>query len=413
MNSISRFSSGLDPVRSMRILQVIPSLGPLAGGANVSCFELCLALTRLGAQVSIYTMDRDLPPEVHAGFRNPVILGGVSVSFFRALGPNKYPVSFTLLKALARIRGKFDVVHIHSLYRFHLPVAAYYCRKYGIPYVVKPHGSLDPFLYMRGRLMKTVHEWLFDRSAYKHANTVQFTADDEWKLAANTGFFGSGELKNGRVLPNGVVIPEGVKALSVESEQETIQRKFPQLAGKKLVLFLGRITVKKGLDILVPAFARVQSKYPDAHLVIAGPDSEGLGLKVKTWLEEEGVAEHATFTGMVLGAEKAALFRGSNVFVLSSYTENFGVAIIEAAGMGVPVVISNKVNIWRDIADARAGIVTNCDVGEVADAIEKILGDPAESKNMGARGMQMAMEQFDWQPVARKMLNLYESLVHK
>lgn len=400
----------------MRILHVIPTLGPLAGGANVSCFELCRALTQLGAQVAIYTMysmDEDLPQGVHAGFCNPVMLDGVSVSFFRAYGPNRYPISFSLARALARIRGKFDVVHIHSLYRFHLPVAAYYCRKYGIPYVVKPHGSLDPFLYVRGRLMKTVHEWLFDRRAYVNASAVQFTAKDEQILASGTGFFGTEKMGTGVIIPNGVVIPEGVKEISEQGEREIILRKFPQLAGKKLVLFLGRINVKKGLDILVPAFARVHSRYPEAHLIIAGPDSEGLGRKVKTWLEEEGVAEHATFTGMVLGTEKASLFKFSKVFVLSSYTENFGVAIIEAMGVGVPVVISNKVNIWREIADARAGIVTNCDVGEVADAIEKILGDPVESKNMGARGMQAARELFDWNLVARKILNLYESFVRK
>jgi glycosyltransferase involved in cell wall biosynthesis len=399
---------------SMRILLVIPSLGPLAGGANVSCFELGRALTKLGAQVSIYTMDRDLPPEVHARFHNPVILNGVSVSFFRALGPSRYPVSFTLAKEMSRIRGKFDVVHIHSLYRFHLPLAAYFCRKYGIPYVVKPHGSLDPFLYERGRLLKSVHEWLFDRNAYLLASAVQFTADDELKLAASTGFFGRSKLVTAKVIPNGVVIPEGVKGISLESKPESIFLKFPKIGqGKKLVLFLGRINFKKGLDILVPAFARVHRRYPNAHLVIAGPDSEGLGLKVKTWLEDEGVAEHATFTGMVLGVDKAALFQAADVFVLSSYTENFGVAIIEAMGMGVPVVISNNVNIWREVADARAGIVTNCDVGEVADAIEKILGDPVESKNMGFRGMQVASEKFDWKVIAQKMLNVYETLVRK
>jgi glycosyltransferase involved in cell wall biosynthesis len=116
---------------------------------------------------------------------------------------------------------------------------------------------------------------------------------------------------------------------------------------------------------------------------------------------------------MLLGVDKAALFRAADVFVLSSYTENFGVAIIEAMGMGVPVVISNNVNIWREVADARAGIVTNCDVGEVADAIEKILGDPVESKNMGFRGMQVANKKFDWKVIAQKMLNLYETLVRK
>ncbi|MCX5892045.1 MAG: glycosyltransferase, partial [Deltaproteobacteria bacterium] len=118
---------------------------------------------------------------------------------------------------------------------------------------------------------------------------------------------------------------------------------------------MGRINFKKGLDLLVQALAQVVRRRPDVHLVVAGPDNDGWGARVKDWLKAAGISDYATFTGRLLGEEKPAALRDARMFVLPSYSENFGLAVVEALACGLPVVISDQVNIWREVEAAGAG----------------------------------------------------------
>src|SRR6185436_20783168 len=158
---------------------------------------------------------------------------------------------------------------------------------------------------------------------------------------------------------------------------------WPETRGRRIVLFLGRLNFKKGLDLLVRAFGEVARRRPDVHLVLAGPDDDGYGATVRRWLGAEGVLDRVTFTGMLLGRAKLAAFRDADVFVLPSYTENFGMAVVEAMACGRPVVISDHVNIWHEVAAAGAGRVTRCDAGEVAAALLGLLDDPAARRAAG------------------------------
>jgi glycosyltransferase involved in cell wall biosynthesis len=240
---------------------------------------------------------------------------------------------------------------------------------------------------------------------------LQFTAEEEKTLASTTSVFEHGADYRKVIVPNGVVIPEGMQLL--DGAAPDIRNRFHELRGKDVVLFLSRINFKKGMDILARAFGIVARAHPNAHLVIAGPDNEGYGKKVRKWLDEEGVLPRTTFTGMLSGADKVAAFRSASVFVLPSYTENFGIAIVEAMSVGVPVVISNKVNIWREIEAAGAGTIVRCDHVETADAILRLLGDSELRNEMGKRGAQLVRRQFTWERVAEQMLALYEDLIGK
>jgi glycosyltransferase involved in cell wall biosynthesis len=397
----------------MKILHVIPTLGPLAGGANVSCFELCRALAELGEDVTIFATDVDVPRDIPSGVKD-LVKGGVRLRFFPIFGPRAYPVSIPLVRALLETIPRCDVVHIHSMYRFHLPATAFLCHWFNVPYVVKPHGSVDPYMYSHKRFRKRIHEWLFDGPAYRAAAAIQFTAGDEMRLAYSTGFFERNE-KSGVVIPNGVVIPEGLQpgkngTYVNEIERRRLLDQFPALVGRKIILFLGRINFKKGFELLVPAFTEVLKKHPDSMLVIAGPDNEGYGQKVRKWLSDEGVSDKSIFTGMLSGSTKAAMYAIADVFVLPSYSENFGVAIAEAMLAGCPVIISNRVNIWQEIADADAGLVINCDAGELTNAITSVLEQPPLSETLRRNGRSLVLQKFTWGKIAPQMLQLYKSL---
>jgi glycosyltransferase involved in cell wall biosynthesis len=400
----------------MKLLHVATTLGPKNGGAAVACIELCIALAERGHQVEIFTTAIDIPLNWDVRRNQPFNYRGVNIHFFQVWGLNYYWVSPALFVALWKKIRTFDVIHIHSLYRIHLPVTAWICRFFRRPYLVKPHGSLDPFLFKYRRWRKLPHEFLFDRSAFAHAAAIHYVANEERILAESTKLV-TGLKNKGVVVPSAVIVPEGTSLVGINNGNvsrlavERLILRFPELEDKVIILFLGRLNFKKGIDILIPAFAIVKKAISNAHLLFVGPDTDGYGSQIKIWLREHDVVAETTFTGMLLGDEKAAAFQMASVFVLPSYTENFGIAIVEAMSYGTPVVISNKVNIWREIAEAGAGLVTECDVVQTADAILRVLTDSKLSSSLSAKGARLAKEYFTWPVAATKMEVVYKDIL--
>ena len=184
----------------------------------------------------------------------------------------------------------------------------------------------------------------------------------------------------------------------------------PEIGDKTILLFFGRLHMKKGLDILARAFGKLARGRDDIHLVIAGPDND-MRDRVSQWLRDEDVLEKTTFTGMVLGPDKRALLGDGDIFVLPSYSENFGIAVLEAMACAMPVVISDKVNIWREVEAGNAGRVTPCDVEAVARAIDELLNDKDAAREMGENGKAVVAEQFAWPKIALMLEDVYTSLI--
>jgi glycosyltransferase involved in cell wall biosynthesis len=386
----------------MRILHVIPALAPRFGGPPKVVMEMCRELAKRGEQVAIYTTNFDGPGTLKVPLRQRARdESGVEVTYFPVYPHRYYTLSFPLALALKRNVSDYDIVHIHSLYRFATTAAAYYCRKYSVPYVMQPHGTLDPFMFRRHRLRKSLYEALFDRPDLEKASAVHFTTQEELELARAAKFTLKGE-----------VVPLGVTVEKIDRKKaiKEFYSKWPDLEGKRIILFLGRLNFKKGLDLLVRAFANLCRMRNDIHLFIAGPDDEGYGGQVRKWLQEEGVFAQATFSGMILGSEKAAAFAASDVFVLPSYSENFGVAVVEALGSGLPIVISNRVNIWREVAQADAGIVINCDSTELERALVRLLDEPGLSQQMSEAGPRLARDSFSWRTAGDRLLEVYRGI---
>jgi glycosyltransferase involved in cell wall biosynthesis len=389
----------------MRILHVIPSLAVRHGGPPKVVQELCRELARHGEDVTIYTTDLDGNRRLPVPLDQAVADGdGVERWYFSTQRTGLYGVSFSLIDALRRNLASFDIIHLHNLYRFSPSVTAYYARRFGVPYILQPHGTLDPYIYNRHRLRKILYETLIDKRNLEKAAAIHFTAADEMSLAQSLG------LKF-----RGVVVPLGIEVdaptLTHSQLRQTFAKEWPETQGKKTILFLGRLTQKKGLDLLAKAFGRIARSRDDVHLFLAGPDDEGHGDKLRQWLKAEGVYERATFAGMLSGTRKEAALAASHLFVLSSYTENFGIAVIESLAAGLPTIISNKVNIWRELGDARAALIVNCQVDEVVTAITRVLDDPELCRRMGEAGKKLVAEQFTWPIVADKMIAVYRDIV--
>ena len=384
-----------------------------------ACLGICRELAKRDHDVSIYTTNlgqsgTGRATDIDCPLDASVYDNGVEIRFFAGSGRGRYSTSVPLLRALYAKIPTVDIVHIHSIYLFHSTVGAYLCRRFRVPYVIRPHGTLDPYLRRRHRVRKWLHESIVERQSFRSAAAIQFTAVEEMALATNSRF--SKRLFQSAVsaiVPNGVVLPEGFDSGSQAVDVEVLLQRFPDIRGKRVVLFLGRINFKKGLDLLAAAFAQICRKRNDVHLLIAGPDNEGYELKVREWLRAENVLDRVTFTGMQRGAGKNAAFEIAEMFVLPTYSENFGIAVVEAMAQGLPVVVSDRVNIWREIAAAEAGLVVRCDATELATAMASLLDDATLRRSMGEQGRRLVRRSFTWEVVADQMVALYERIVNE
>lgn len=386
----------------MRILHIIPSLAASNGGPPKVAVETCRELLRRGHHAEIYTTSPDGADLLDGETERRIQVQGVMVTFFPVRFGGYFKISLAMRKALQSHLRAFDLVHINSLYQFPSSAAAYYCRKFKVPYILRPHGTLDPYLYRRHPLRKRIYELLIERRNLANAAALHFTTVEEMELASSLN-----------LRFRAAVVPLGFEPEEPHKTLLHVTSIWPHLHGKTLILFLGRVNFKKGLDILARAFAQVRREHSDVHLVIAGPDNEGYGECVRNWLRNEGVLDSVTFTGMVQGARKAALLQAAAMFVLSSYSENFGIAVVEAMAARVPVVVSDRVNIWREIRNAGAGIVVGLDAQSLANAILSLLSQNDLREAMGHNGARFVRENFSWEIVGDTLIKLYRSVLER
>ena len=385
----------------MRILHAISNLSPQAGGPPKAGLGMARAIARRGHDVAIYTTNFDGASDLDVPLGEPVDIGGVEVRYHPVHFPRFWETSFPLGRALASDAGRFDLMHLHSLYMYHDYAGGRAARRAGVPYIVRPHGTLDPYIWKRRRSRKALFEAWFQNRVLAGAAALHYTTDDEWRLAAPVA-----RNPNGFVVPNGLDMDE----FAGLPEKGAFRARHPEIGDRRIVLFLGRLNFKKGLDLLAPAFGQVVAAGHDAHLVIAGPDDD-MAEKTRSWLAAAGVLDRATFTGMIAGDEKLAALADAEMFVLPSYSENFGIAVAEALACGLPVVISDAVNIWPEVEAAGAGLVGPCDADATARHMIEILEHPDAATRMGRAGAQLARDRYSWDGIAPALEKAYEDVL--
>ena len=388
----------------MRILVTSFSIAPRTGGLRVGVLGLCQGLANRGHQVSLYTTNADGNETLNVPLGISTLEETVEVFFYPAqkvIFGNV--VSYPMVRALKQRVPNVDLVLIHSLYQLTSTVAAHYCRKFRVPYVVRPHGILDTTLARRRRwFLKWAYIKLFEKRNFDCAAAIQYSSRMEEEMARH---FMTAKSPN-------LIIPEGIsiEPFAKLPHRGSFRAKYPEMAGKFLILYLGRLHQKKGIKLLVEAFSRVAGHRDDVHLVLAGSGDSDYVMRITNMLRDLGVSDRATITGQLDEGEKLAVLRDADVFVLPSYGENFGISVVEAMACGLPVLISDKVGIWREIAEAEAGIVTTCQSEKIVDAIERLLNDPGLRMALGQHGKTLVGAQFSIDRMAERMETAYQAL---
>jgi len=387
----------LNKKMKMKILHVVISLAPEWGGPTKMVHELTEALVEKGVEVSLFA------PVRRGGEAEITCPKGVNMQLFEeGFGARWWPgYSPGLARKVMQEMGKFDLVHIHELWSHPHLAASQAARKSGKPYVVTVHGGLEPWAINHKAFKKKIYWALFQRRILQRATALHAITDEEVKHIRACGI--DNEIL---MIPNGIN-PQEFCSLPVRREME---RLYPQFVGKQVVLFLGRLHPIKGLDILARAFGKVAKMREDLCLLIVGPDSEGYKTEVVKILVSEGALDKVVFAGMLIGQEKLAVFGGADIFVLSSYSEGFSIAILEAMACGLPVIITRQCH-FPEVAEAGAGLVIEPEVGQLAVAIERLLNEPELRQEMGRNGQRLVNDKFTWEKIANQMLVLYETVL--
>jgi glycosyltransferase involved in cell wall biosynthesis len=390
---------------SLNILHVISVVAPRYGGAGVASQLMARYQARMGHKVTICTTNVDYPSGLLPVAANqPIDKDGVLYIHFK-VSSRTLLFSLAMLKWMKKNISSFDIVHIHGLYRFPVTYAAWLTRNLRIPYLICPHGSLDPFLYKQSRyniFLKRTHERLVDIPNLNYSSAIHYTSREEAERASFLG------LRSRQIIVPNCIDWDNYESLPVKG---VFRRRLGLGDLTPLVLFLGRINFKKGLDILVPAFSILAKLIPDARLAIVGPDNDGYGVKVKRWCRERDIEAKVLFVDYLCPKEVKQAYVDADVFVLPSYTENFGLTVVEAMACGCPVVISDKVNIWREIRMADAGIVTSLKPYAIAEAILNLLTNPCAAQKMGVHGRRAAEAYYGWPLIVGKLSGVYQELI--
>jgi glycosyltransferase involved in cell wall biosynthesis len=382
-------------------LHVIATLAPRDGGPSAVLPEMCRSLIKRGHDVEIVTTNRDGKAELDVPVARPIVNQGVRTTYYPTQRPRSYGTSVPMAMMLRNRIADFEVVHVHSLYLFHTLVAGVLCRRRAVPYVVRPHGTLNPSHRSVHRWRKAVYGTLVEHRNLSRAAAIHYTSARERAFAEAAG-----------VRTPGYVIPHGID-LEVFDDTGDVSL-VPPLSdseGRILITFLGRLTEKKGLDVLCDAFARICDAEPRAHLVVAGPDDEGLGALVSRWVDERGLTDRVSLPGLITGPAKVELLRRSSVFVLPSRDENFGVTVAEALAAGTAVVVTRGVAIHEQIEQANAGLVAKRTPEALADALLRLLGDEQLRARLAQNGRALVERSYSWDRIAEELEQMYRAVV--
>lgn len=383
----------------MRILNVINSVDPKYGGPIQGVKQLGAALQSLGQKVDVASMD---PPGSSFVGDFPLCL--------HALGPSSFQYSFSrrFVPWLRANAGRYDVVVVNGLWGYASFGTWRALRKTNLPYVVFPHGMLDPWFkreYPLKHIKKSLYWHWAEYRVLRDASAVIFTSEEE-RLLARQSFK--------RYAANEQVVSFGTERPGEEQEieRDVVFNCIPKARGKRVVLFLGRLHPKKGCDLVIKAFARVLGTSAAWHLVMVGPDQVGWQRELSGIAAAAGIADKVTFTGMVSLDVKCAAIRASEVLLLPSHQENFGMVVAEALACSVPVLLSNKVNIWREVAADSAGFVEEDSLEGAVLLLQRWLQlSDIERAAMKRRARACFEARFEIGRTAASMIGLFDSVV--
>jgi glycosyltransferase involved in cell wall biosynthesis len=372
----------------MRVLHVIPSVDERSGGPATAIVPMCRALMQQGVDVLLLSTTAGLTHEVAQG--EVLDHKGVPAIFFQSQLGESFKYSRPLSSWLRSNIQNFSLAHIHAVFNHSSVAAAHVCQKSGVPYVIRPLGTLDPWSMTQKSLRKRLFWQISGKGIMDNAAAVHYTSEAE-KLSTESSLG----------MNHGTVIPLGVEV----TVSNSVAKSDPY------VLVLSRLHPKKRLDVLIDALLSLVQKleFAEWRLVIAG---DGPSEYVSMLKAKAGADERITFTGWLDGEEKNAVLSGASLLVLPSHQENFGLCVMEALAQSVPVLVSPNVNLAPEIAAANAGWIASIEKTALEEKLAEALSNREELTKRGRAGLKLA-EKYSWENSAHELVDLYRTVIQR
>ncbi|MBW4583136.1 MAG: glycosyltransferase [Tildeniella nuda ZEHNDER 1965/U140] len=398
MNSSPNQPGALQPLTALdalRVCQVIDSLNENTGGPVPAVVNLTEGLVQDGVQSYVVTQDypnwgTQVQPQGAQCYSYP----GNSVMKYMGTPNAKF---YKTLRYLAE--SEINLIHNHGIWLFINRCARYVATANQLPLVISPRGTLEPWVFERNFYKKWLTWHLFEQQNLRHAALFHATSALELNAIRRLGF-----TQPIALIPDGVNLPD----LATVPGRDILIQAFPELANKRWLLFMSRLHPKKGIDTLLIAWQRLATEFVDWHLIIAGPDENTYKTQLVKLVNECGLEQRVTFTGMLKGDRKAAALGNADLFVLPTHSENFGIVIAESLAYEVPVVTTQEAP-WSELNTHNCGWWVKDALDTLIDALtEGLRLSESQRQTMGSRGRQLIADKYTWQAVVHQMVAAYE-----
>jgi glycosyltransferase involved in cell wall biosynthesis len=391
----------------VKILHIIPSVSPVRGGTSRAVLDMVRALRDCGIDAEIATTNDDGDNLLDVPLGKSTLYDRVPTYFFSRFSPQlpavrEFAFSGSFTTWLFQTITKYDLIHVHALFSYTSSVAMSIARLRGVPYITTLHGllcewSLQQSAQKKQRYLKLIERANLDRARAIHV-TCQQEQDDVLTLSFKSPTF---------VLPLALTeIPA-----QIPNANNLLRQSLKLPPDEPIILFLSRLHYKKGLDYLIPALGNLQNQR--FTLVIAGNGTPAYEAEIRELLVTSGIEARTQMVGFVEGDRKNLLMQGSDLFALTSHSENFGISVLEALVVGTPVLLTPGVGLASVVRDSDIGYVANLDIEAITQALDRHLKDPDRAKAIGIYARQFTIENYNWDKVATDLVLVYQAVVDR
>lgn len=390
----------------LKVLHLIPSIAPVRGGPSQAILQMVDTLRDQGIDAEIATTNDNGSDLLDVPLYQRIIYQDVPVWFFPRFSPQIHSVrefafSYPLTRWLWQNLDQYDLLHVHAIFSYPSTVAMTIARIKRIPYINRPLGQLCTWSLQQSQRKKQLYLNLIEYRNLNHAHSLHFTSEQEQQEASALG-----------LKPPSFILPHGITVPSLNHQaSDQLRKKFNLSPKEPILLFMSRLHEKKGLEYLIPALGKLKEQR--FTFILAGNGTPEYEAKITHLLNQAGITNRTYRPGFVSGEQKNLFLQGSDLFVLTSHSENFGIVVLEAMAAGLPVLITPGVALASLVKQHQLGYVTELDSKMIASQLQNCLESPSQLEEKRDRAREFIFNYYTWNKIASQLIEVYQNICKK